>query len=538
MAQTAPVPSVKAHDRESALFEDYLSNPDPPGWVTVAGMNDGPEDIKFVFSALAAPDSEDDLLKTLEHEVNPMWFGIPTFAESDGEVSFDPQDLYKKESICLEPFVIKRRFQGVRPDTYEVAQSFVLYHDLFFDHEKDAYVDLAGEKIVRFVRPYMQVREDALRDYLAARKMVLVLYYDRRRQLDAGAAEALEKEAHDMAGNKNGIYYNIRISGDTHGPISWLCGKKIVQPYPEPLHRDYDLVADKPEKYTTYECEQDGQCVEKSCDVESGRQPGPFLIHVFFKKEVLSKYHDSRLYQVRDNTVWYLDSWSLEFGYNGELVHAWLGDLGKIPYDEQLHWKQYNVMPRGGTSGNFVRGELFGEFTENKSGCDFLMAIKSEVNARFKRRFGFDLFREPPGGDSIGLHDLSSDEEGEFDEQILNMAKIFVDGINVRDLKCKTEPTTKGSIHRLRQFLAEDGMDPGKLEKIAGAFCAVQIMRNGTAHLKREGRPRFPRLEKLGPKERFEKIVAGFGRQLVELGAWLELDQSGPSRDPASQTKT
>ena len=93
-----------------------------------------------------------------------------------------------------------------------------------------------------------------------------------------------------------------------------------------------------------------------------------------------------------------------------------------------------------------------------------------------------------------------------------------------------------GSIQILRQFLAEAGMDPARLEKIAGAFCAVQSLRNGAAHLKREGRPRFPKLEKLGPKERFEKIVAGFGGQLVELGAWLEGGQSRPSRDRASQT--
>ena len=538
MAQTAPAPGATRHGRESALFGDYLLNPDPPGWVTVAGRNDGPEDIKFVFSALATPGSEDDLLKTLEHEVNPTWFGIPTFEGSDDNVSFEPKNRYEKGSVRLEPFVIKRRFQGVRPETYEVVQDFVLYHDLFFDHEKDAYVDLTGDKIVRFERPHMQVREDALRDYLAARKMVLVLYYDRRRQLDAGAAEAFEKNALVAAGSKNGIHYSVTISSDTHGPISWFCGKKTVRPYPEPLHRDYDLVADKPEKYATYECEQDGQCVEKSCDVESGRQPGPFTTSVFFKKEVLSKYHNSHLYKVMDNTVWYLDSWSLEFGHNGELVHAWLGDLGGIPYEEQLHWRVHNVMPRGGMSGKFVRGELLGEFTENKSCCDFLLAIRPKVNAIFKRRFGFYLFKDLPGGGTIGLHDLASDEEGEFDEQILNMAKIFVDGINVRDLKRNKKHLKGMSIQILRLFLAEAGMDPARLEKIAGAFCAVQSLRNGAAHPKREGRPRFPRLEKLGPRERFEKIVVGFGGQLVELGAWLERCQSRPSRDPTSRIKT
>ena len=540
IAKTASVTRLAdIPDKEFMLFEDYLRNPDPQGWITIAGITSRSEtDSKFFFAALASPGSADDLLKTLEHEVNPMWFGIPTFEGSNNDVSFKPKNRYEKGSILLEPFVIKRRFHGTRPDTYEVVQDFVLYHDLFFDHEKDAYVNLEGDEIVRFELPHMQVREDALRDYLAARDRVLVLYYDHRRQRNINVAKVFGKESRSITGDRNGIYYSIKPSSNLNGPISWFCGKKIVRPYSEPRHRDYLFAVDKPEKYATYEYEQDGEYAEKSCDIESGRQPGPFLIHVFFKKEVLSKYYNSSLYKVIDNTVWYLDFWSLEFGYNGELVHTWLGDLGGIPYDEQLHWKQYNVMPRGGMSGNFVRAELFGEFTENKSGCDFLLAIKSKVNARFKRRFGFGLFKELPGRGPIGLHDLASDEEREFDEQILNMAKVFVDDINVPDLKCETEPTKKGSIHLLQQFLAEAGMDPGRLGKIAGAFHAVQSMRNGAAHLKRGGQPGLPGMEKLGPKERFEKTVSGFSWQLVELGAWLELNQSGPSRDPASHTKT
>lgn len=520
------------------LFEDYLRNPDPHGWITVAGITSRSEkDSRFFFAALASPSSADDLLKTLEHEVNPTWFGIPTFAGSDNDVSFELRNRYEKGSVLLEPFVIKRIFHGTRPDTYEVVQDFVLYHDLFFDHERDAYVDLAGDEIVRFERLHMQVREDSLRDYLAARDRILVLYYDHRRQRDVDVAEVFGEESLGIAGDRKGIRYSLKPSRNLDGPISCFCGKRIVRPYPEPSHRDYLSAADKPEKYATYECEQDGEYAKKNCDIESGRQPGPFLTHVFFKKEVLSKYHDSSLYGVTDNTVWYLDFWSLEFGYNGELVHAWLGDLGRIPYDEQLHWKQYNVMPRGGMSGKFVRGELFAEFTENKSSCDFLLAIKPKANASFKRRFGFDLFKETlPDKNSIGLHDLASDEEREFDEQILNMAKIFVDGINVPDLKCKTKPTKNGSIYLLRQFLAEAGMDPGRAERIAGAFHAVQSLRNGAAHLKGGVRSMFPGLEKLGPKERFEKIVAGFGCQLVDLGTWLELNQSRLSRDPASQT--
>lgn len=219
--------------REFALFEDYVRKPDPLGWVTVAGINSrAGKDSRFVFSALASPGSADDLLKTLEHEVRPMRFGIPTCEGSDGEVSFEPNNQYQEGNIFLEPFVIKRIFDGARPDTYEIVQEFALYHRLFFDHEKDAYVDLGGDEIVRFERPHMQVREDALHDYLAARKMVLVLYYDHHRQLDTGMAEAFEKEALGTVVNKNGICYNVRISR-YKGGVSRFCGKKIVWPHPQ-----------------------------------------------------------------------------------------------------------------------------------------------------------------------------------------------------------------------------------------------------------------------------------------------------------------
>ena len=509
--------------KEFLLFEDYLESPDPHGWVTVAGTDDCDRDSKYVFSALATMGSADPLLKTVRPEVHATWC-MPTFVKTDGEVVFDPDDLYLEGDIRIEPFVFRQGHACGPPNAYEVAQGFTRYHDLRFDREKRAYVDCDGEEIVRVWQPHMYVREDALRDYLAARKMVLVLYYNHIRRASAGTAELLGKERVDRAPKAKDANYRIVAADWKGGCLSKLLGKRIVRPYAKPRHRDYALAADDPEKYMAYKCLENGEPVEKSCDVESGRQPGPFLTPVFFKKEALSKYYDSRRYTVSKGVIGHRGLWNLPFGENGDLAHVWLGDLGRIPYDEQMHWRQYNVMPRGGMEENFVRRQVRGEFAESRSGCEILLDLGSKANAGFERRFRFGLFVRPPPKDAR-LHDLASNEEREFDAQILDMAKIFIESINAADLaQGAGQSADDDPIENLRRFLAKAGLEPDKAAKIADAFCAVRNLRNGAAHRKGRKYARHLRrlgLEKAEPRDRFAKVVAAFAGQLAALDGWL-----------------
>ena len=519
-------------DKEYMLFEDHVGA-GPQEWVTVSRMTSQcGKNRRFVFSALASKESADGLLKTPEHEVNPRQLGIPTFLKTDEGVKFDPSESYDEDGVHLEPFVLWMDFHGVRPDTYEIIQGFVAYHGLFFDHEKNAYVDLEGREVVRFPPSCVQVREDALHDYLAARGMVLVLYYDHDRRRDISVEKMFGKERVDLVPKvKDANYVQVIINLEDGSAYSQLLGKKIVRPDTEPLHRDYVGALDRPQDYATYLCRVGGKRVEKSCDVESGRQPGPFLTPVFFKKEVLSKYHNSRLYDVRNCAVWHLDFWYIEFGDRGDTIHAWLGDLGRIPYNEQLHWKQYNVVRRG-LEKNFARRQLLGKPTENRSGCEILLDLRSKINTNFERCFRFKLFGETPAGENaIELRDLADNEEREFNEQVLNMAKIFVDGINAKGL----EPDGKraknaGSIQLLERFLIRSKLEPGAAKKIADAFRMVQSMRSaGAAHPRGEKYEKEKRrfgLEDKDPKNRFGKIVKGLGGQLAALNDWLGRDQS------------
>src|SRR3989344_9095942 len=67
-----------------------------------------------------------------------------------------------------------------------------------------------------------------------------------------------------------------------------------------------------------------------------------FLTRVFFKKEVLDKYYDKpSKYSVNDGYLFYIkengiNEWGMPIDNNAkDCVMAYLGDLGKMPYEEQ-----------------------------------------------------------------------------------------------------------------------------------------------------------------------------------------------------------
>ena len=82
--------------------------------------------------------------------------------------------------------------------------------------------------------------------------------------------------------------------------------------------------------------------VNMSCSMEVYK-----LLPAFFRQEVLSKYKfDQNKYNFSEYSVGKGSQWKLMYSINDEgQVHAWLVDIGKIPYDEQKHWKLYNEEP-------------------------------------------------------------------------------------------------------------------------------------------------------------------------------------------------
>ena len=485
---------------------------------------------------MASLDAKSHLLEKIQPEIDIDYFGIPTFNLIDKDITFDSGKISAGDQFGFEPFVIRRDFHGLYDSTYDITQNFILYHNLYLDHEKKSYVDvLKDEEVVKYASAtHVQIREDYLRDYLAAHKMLLVRYHYHKRSADVSVRDQFGQERIERPETSDRHNYQITIvQHDANSASSQLLGRDIILPYSKPLHEDYVSLCDDRQKYEKFTCKinEDGSPMEISCDQESKGHSGHFLTPTFFKKEVLQKYHNKpRFYTIKDNTISHLDLWGIDFDENDDgLIHVWLGDLGRIPHDEQLHWKSYNVTPRSGVNENFLRRQMFAEFTERDCPCDKLLELKNKTNANFESHFQFKLFRESSSVSDVekNFHTLTDNEEKEFNEQILNMAKIFVDAIDKLGLEKKVawKPDSgdkNKSLHFLEHFLTENlKISNQDAKTIVNSFRMVQKLRSeSAAHLPGSDYNKTLKkfnLHNLDPKDRFVKVVNSLYAQMEFL---------------------
>lgn len=512
---------------------------DPAGWIEITRADyENKVDSKFTFSALASLGSQDDLLKRREFEIDSTFFGMSTFERLNNGVEFNLGQTYEEKGTSFEPFVIKRDFHGLQESTYDIVQNFVLYHNLFFDHKQAAYFDVLKEaKVVKYISSrHICILKDYLRDYLAARKMILIRYHTYGRSLDVSMSDVFEEERieYAKAGTDHKYWITIRPFGSNNkNAHSLLRGKDVILPYVEPKREDYVYLSNKPKRYAAYiyKIAEDGKYVEESCDQGPEGHSGRFLTPVFFEKGVLQKYYKKdRFYTVRDGRVRCLDLWDIPFGENSDgLIHVLLGDLGRIPYNEQMQWRQYNVPPRGKMNRNFVSRQLLGEFTERDSICENLLMLKDQINASFESCYEFKLFKGlPPGNEHVeaNFHTLTTNEEQEFSEQILNMAKLFVDTLDQANLERNVDQSTANtgegkSIIFLEHFLIEKCVAESDSKNIVRSFRMVQKLRSqSAAHLKSTKYDKTLQdfgLDDLTPKDRFEGVVRKFYDSLRAL---------------------
>lgn len=488
-------------DLEFLSFDDYVNNNDDESdcWITIARMDDplNKDDSLGVFSCLATKESEKKLLETDDWEIDTS-FGIPYFYKSDG-IKFNTYQCMCNANVHLEPLVILREFHNLKNNTFDIAQNFILYHKLFFDYGAKTYVDLlAEENVIEYVNPnHIRIRRDYLRDYLAARNMILVRYHDYRRCVDSKITDIFGQESKEFSKKSKTHNFGISINRTilTDSTTSLLHGKDIILPYSEPKHEDYVYLSGKPKPYESYvyKINDDGKELKSKCDEKSAGELG-FLVHIYFKKEVLKKYYDkTNFYKIQNNVLFYLDLWSVEFGEIDGLIHVWLGDLGQIPHVEQMHWKEHNIAPRRGLDNHYISQQLMAEFGPSSDLITPLFEIKTQLNDLFQNQFQFKLFKKLAPDDQYlekTLHTLILDNQKEFDEQILILAKLFVETIDKKQLKknvCwRPEKNDDTSLSFLYHFLDEKtSLSAIECTAILNSFKMIQNIRSiSSAHIK------------------------------------------------------
>lgn len=503
-------------------FRDWFESEEwkAADWIVVARSWRNDATRLFTFSALAdASESNLDKILSLPRWEVRQGFGKPDFwtGGAGDEIHYDPGERAEIAGIEFRPFVILRSFHGYVPWTFELVQNFLLYHEAFFVRERNEYqrIDDDGEihTIVEIVRSddNLLIRVDThhLRDYLAANRCYLVRYHDHtRRSIDSIEAHITD-EFQNYILREADFCYDLWLRTDIvtneFKSHSRLLGKDIIHPYAEPDRRHtWFATGDRGRKFVQFIIgrNEDGSLIESTCDEDElsnyfvDRGTPHSLTPVFFRREVLAKYYqEPTKYRVNGSYVGCLDLWGVSIDVTAEnLVQAWLGDLGRLPYKEQLHWREFNVPPRGTITSHRWRRDFLAQWAEPETDPVYYFHRSFEqLLDGSTLRFGTPLFLRLKEADQHAYHAIRiplTDEWKEFDEIIQALAKVLCDSLDVNllteitGLKIDGE-NIKGSIDLLEVFLQAGIADSSTIARVVRPFRAIQALRStGAAHRK------------------------------------------------------
>ena len=488
-------------EKEFLSFDNYVDRDfENEDWIVVARSEDidSWKEHEFTLSRLIENDDKkiNKILARYEWEVHQQ-FGLPEFSGWDGEVNYSTNNITDWQGIEIEFFTLIRYFDEPEPPKLELIQNFIFYHNLLFVQDKNHYIEQqSGDVVVEITQNQIMIRNRYLRDYLAARNMVLVRYHDHRRRVDKPILEIIGKEREEIAKKNKSRNYSIVLAQHDFPNIrtySRLLGKDIIKPYDEPLHQNYSDIKGEEKKSESFIVGRgnSGRIIEKNCKQDG--EPLEFLQTVSFNKEVLKKYYDNpSKYTVNRDRLFRGHLWGIPYWIKNDRVHVHLGDLYMIPHDEQIYWKSFNVEPHEPPTKSKLDEIIENEF-DGEDPIHQLLRIYEQLNKMFEGRYGFKLFKELSQENKHvldSLHSLTSNEQKELEEQMISLAKIFVESINKKELLKilkwvpEDEDKQKSIIHLEKMLVENLSYDQFNARTISNAFKTIQMLRSAySAHL-------------------------------------------------------
>ncbi|BBA33264.1 uncharacterized protein sS8_1304 [Methylocaldum marinum] len=467
-----------------------------------------------IYCALVPSDRVDEVLSTLTWDLSHGG-GVPGSAvyHDDGDERIEYLRFGDDDGI--EPLVIDRVFHGMREDYKEISEEFRLFHRLYHDRKTDRYLkfdDDGSETVVAVVeddRVLIRVKE--IRQFLAIRDMHLSIQFDCREhsnhtlkelELDEGGQERRDGLA------AWGLFY-----GDLHGigehcAFSRLLGKRLVEPLPKSKSGLWGFEEKADKKYVEFIIGLDEYGDEETYTSNPGAlanffganpEAPNYLTPVHFRKQVLDKYFQQpSKYTVEDSMLWCGSLWSMQIdNHHEDKVCAWLGDLGRdLPFQEQLHWRSFNIHPQGGVSETYFRRQILAQFANSERPEHLFVNRYAQLQRDCSEHLGWQILLPLDAGDAYFIKSVripASDEQRDFDELVLGLTKLLIDSLNEKELnKLIPEadgPNLKGSISRLEAALQasnEEGYESqiAFLRKLQNLRSSSSAHRKGTNYRK------------------------------------------------------
>ena len=511
--------------------------------VTVYRWN--PEDVKgdyFILGGLIPPQLVEEILsgEHISSVIENVWPEPMAYCPpGESEIEYFrwgvDEDIYG-----TEPLVIGRRFSGVEKSYVEISEEFRLFHNLYHDKETDKYIkiDDAGHKNeVIIVKPNeVQIRLKEIRQFLAIKERYLSLLFEfneySRYSLEELGLSEVEREF-----KRDGLmYWRQDYCGETgtyrsgFQSDSRLRGRRLIKPLPK-SNSGFGDFAEEP-KYVEFivDIDDNGDEVYHTCDpselrdVSGGNIDAPWsFTPVYFRKQVLDKYYNEpSKYTVEDSMVRCPSLWSMQIdNHDPEKVCVFLDELGvSLPYEEQLYWRAYNILPEGGVSETFYRRMVLGEWASSDQPDILFKQSYNELQRVCDERLGWKILELPGPGDEDRLRSLrvpTVNEEPHLKNLILDLTVLLVELLNQQRLKGLIPKgkrnQAKGSISRLEHILSIR-----KVTEVAKYVRFLESLRDlrdtySKAHVERLDDERYKNaavyfdFENLNYQERGEKIL-------------------------------
>lgn len=382
-----------------------------------------------------------------------------------------------------EKLIYRRSFNGVAkgPPPVELSQKLVHSLSLYWVEERSAYsrLDQRGdiEDVIRVIwlmgpanEPDAAVVTILIKDlatYVALVEMALVLKFDftRYEPKNFGGWDQERQSSKKAAPD---LFYNQGHSVNA----SYANGIMILRPNVtvEQLVQDWkDESDDSKKQYATFKIIdwKNQRQIETSCApghlsnyFEKSEYPYE-LSPAFFRPEVLTRFkNDPEKYDLDDRSIGCRNAWHLRsFDINeAGQVHAYIGDLAKLPHEEQVYWQSFNEWPKGSISQRAFESDFEGKWS---SEYDPLQMLKYKIR---------QLDENPPTwwkarGDELmdAARYPATDSVSEWGDEILALDQLLVEGFLQKPLQTlatdagRTIDKQWGSLRLLQDYLEVQG---------------------------------------------------------------------------------
>lgn len=362
------------------------------------------------------------------------------------------------------------------------------------------------EHLVAIIEPNrIQIRLKEIRQFLAIKDMYLSIQFDCR----VNSINSLKELGLNEGGSDQrdglicwGHHYGELSGISSYRAFSRLLEKRLFAPLPKSKSGFWGFAEEPKKKEVEFiiSVDEDGEEVTYTSDPDAlanyfGANPDAphYLTPVHFRKQVLDKYYQQPgKYSVEDSILGCGYLWSMQLdNHHAEKVCAWLGDLGRdLPYEEQLHWRAYNIPPEGGVSQTYFKRQILAQFADSDTPEHLFRRRYFELKKICEEQLGWQLLLPLSDGDEHYFKSIripATDEQKVFDELILGLSKTLIDSLNEKSLNklisSEQRADIKGSIALLEVVLSSCGVEDA--EKHTSFLRKLQNLRSSSsAHRK------------------------------------------------------